>query len=37
MELAMHVIEAVLAVFGGLKFMHECFEVLHHVVKLVKK
>jgi hypothetical protein len=37
MEHLAHVVEAVLAVFGGLKFMHEVFEVAHHVVKFVKK
>ena len=37
MEHVMHIVEAALAVFGGMKFLHECFEVLHHVVKLVKK
>jgi hypothetical protein len=37
MEHIGHVIEAALAVFGSMKFLHECYEVIHHVVKLVKK
>jgi len=37
MEHVMHVIEAVLAVFGAGKFCHEVFEVAHHLVKLVRK
>jgi hypothetical protein len=37
MEHVMHVVEAALAVFGSMKFMHEVIEVVHHVVKLVKK
>ena len=37
MEHVMHVVEAALAVFGGMKFCHEVFEVVHHVVKHVRK
>jgi len=37
MEHLMHVAEAVLAVFGSMKFCHEVIEVVHHVVKLVRK
>jgi hypothetical protein len=29
-----HIAEAVLALFGGLKFCHECYELLHHLLKL---
>jgi hypothetical protein len=36
MEQALRVLEGVLAVFGSMKFLHECYEVLHHVVKLFK-
>jgi hypothetical protein len=34
MEHAMHIAEAVLAIFGGMKFMHEVVEVVHHVMKM---
>jgi hypothetical protein len=37
MEHISHIVEAVLAAFGTMKFMHECYEVIHHVVKLVRK
>jgi len=37
MEHIMHVVEAALAVFGSMKFMHEVIEVVHHVVKHVRK
>jgi hypothetical protein len=37
MEHTAHVVEAVLAIFGSLKFCHECYEVIHHVVHLLKK
>jgi hypothetical protein len=37
MEHAAHIVEAVLALSGGLKFCHEIFEVLHHLVHLLKK
>jgi len=37
MEHLAHVVEAILAVFGGLRFMHECYEVVHHVVHMIKK
>ncbi len=33
----MHVVEAVLAVFGGMKFCHEVYEVLHHLHHLIRK
>jgi hypothetical protein len=31
------IVEACLAVFGCGKFLHECYEVIHHVVHLIKK
>jgi hypothetical protein len=34
MEHFWHFAEAVLAIFGSMKFMHECYELLHHVSKL---
>ena len=34
MEHAKEIAEAVLALFGGLKFLHECFELAHHVSKM---
>jgi hypothetical protein len=34
MEHLLHIAEAVLALFGGLKFLHECYELVHHVLKL---
>ena len=34
MEHVMRIAEAVLAVFGSMKFMHECYEVLHHLAKM---
>jgi hypothetical protein len=34
MEHLAHIAEAVLAIFGGMKFMHECYEVVHHVAKM---
>ena len=37
MEHLAHIVEAVLAIFGSMKFAHECYEVVHHVVKLAKK
>jgi hypothetical protein len=37
MEHLARVAEAVLAIFGSMKFMHECYEVVHHLIKLVKK
>jgi len=37
MERLMHVVEAVLAIFGSMKFCHEVWEVVHHVTKLVRK
>jgi hypothetical protein len=37
MEHIMHIAEALLAVFGAGKFCHECYEVIHHLVHLIKK
>jgi hypothetical protein len=37
MEHVMHIVEALLAVFGAGKFCHEVYEVAHHVMKLVRK
>ncbi len=34
MEHAAHIVEACLAVFGSLKFCHEVYEVVHHVMKM---
>ena len=33
---ALEGVEALLAVFGGLKFLHECYEMLHHFVHFAK-
>jgi len=37
MEHLAHIMEALLAVFGAGKFCHEVYEVVHHVIHLVKK
>jgi hypothetical protein len=37
MEHTARIVEALLAIFGSMKFMHECYEVIHHVVHLIKK
>jgi hypothetical protein len=37
MEHVMHIVEAVLALFGSLKFAHEVVEVCHYVAKLIRK
>jgi hypothetical protein len=37
MEHAMHIAEAILALFGGMKFLHEVIEVVNHLVKLARK
>jgi len=34
MEHIIHIAEGVLAAFGAMKFCHECFELLHHLLKL---
>jgi|HubBroStandDraft_4_1064222.scaffolds.fasta_scaffold3445841_1 hypothetical protein len=34
MEHLAHVAEAVLAIFGSMKFMHECYELVHHLMKM---
>jgi hypothetical protein len=34
MEHALHVVEGALAVFGTMKFCHEVFELVHHLLKL---
>jgi len=34
MEHLMRIAEAVLAIFGSMKFMHECYELVHHLMKL---
>jgi len=36
MEHLAHIAEAVLAVFGSMKFCHEVYEVVHHIVHLMK-
>jgi hypothetical protein len=33
-EHLLHLTEAVLVLFGGLKFCHEIYEVIHHLLKL---
>jgi hypothetical protein len=37
MEHAAHIVEAALAIFGSLKFCHEVFEVVSHLVHLIRK
>lgn len=37
MEHVWKVAEALLAVFGTGKFLHEVYEVVHHVVHMLKK
>jgi hypothetical protein len=37
MEHVAHIVEAALAIFASLKFAHEVIEVVHYVVKLVRK
>jgi hypothetical protein len=37
MEHLAHVVEALLAVFGSMKFCHEMYELAHHVLKFVRK
>ncbi len=37
MEHLVHIAEAMLAVFGSLKFCHEVYEVVHHVLKLIRR
>jgi hypothetical protein len=37
MEHILHYAEALLAIFGAGKFCHEVFEVIHHLVHLMKK
>ncbi len=37
MEHVLQVLEAALAVFGSMKFLHECYELLHMLVKLIRK
>jgi hypothetical protein len=34
MEHLMRIAEAVLAIFGSMKFCHEVYEVAHHVMKM---
>jgi len=34
MEHMWHIAEAVLAIFGSMKFCHEVYEVVHHVMKM---
>ena len=33
----MHIVEAMLAVFGSMKFCHEVIELIHHLIHLAKK
>ena len=37
MEHFYKIIEVVLALFGSMKFLHECFEVAVHVYKLARR
>jgi hypothetical protein len=37
MEHAAHIVEAVLAVFASMKFCHEVYEVINHLVHLIRK
>jgi hypothetical protein len=37
MEHFLRILEAVLAVFGSMKFLHECYEVFSHILKIVRK
>lgn len=37
MEHLLKVVEAILAVFGSMKFLHEMYEVIVHVAKLVRR
>ena len=34
MELFFRILEAMLAIFGSMKFMHECYELVHNLMKL---
>lgn len=34
MEHVLHIAEAVLALFGGMKFLHEVYELTHHIMKM---
>jgi len=36
MEHALRVLEGVLAAFGTMKFLHECLELLHALLKLIR-
>ena len=36
-EHAIRVVEAVLATFATCKFAHECYEVGHHLLKIISK
>ncbi len=37
MEHTLRVAEALLAIFGSMKFCHEVYEVIHHLVHLIRK
>jgi hypothetical protein len=37
MEHLLHIAEALLAIFGSMKFCHEVYEVIHHFVHLIRK
>ncbi len=37
MESVLKLVEAALAIFGAMKFLHELYELLHHAAKLVQK
>jgi hypothetical protein len=37
MEHLLKIVEALLAVFGSMKFLHEVYEVVHHFAKIARK
>lgn len=37
MDHLLRVVEAALAVFGSMKFLHECYELGHHLLKLFRR
>jgi hypothetical protein len=37
MEHLMRIAEACLAIFGSMKFCHEVYEVVHHLVHMIRK
>ena len=37
MELFLRILEAILAIFGSMKFCHECYELVQHLIHLTRK